>query len=80
MQETAEEATRRRTTWARQLAATTKWDAGVHPEHGVVIYWHERIWQVVGGDIVAPSMRGLVGVRVGEVQWITPRERQEPRT
>lgn len=68
----------RRTEWARRL--TPKWDAGVHPEHGVVVYWHERIWRVVGGDATAPSLHGLVGVRVGDVAWVERRERQEPAT
>jgi hypothetical protein len=80
MQETTEEAAARRRRAAVALVKAKLWDASVHPDHGVVIYWHERIWRVMGGDVVAPSLMGLVGLRVGEVQWVVQRERQEPVT
>lgn len=81
MQETAEEtAARRRRAAVALVKGAKSWDAGVHPDHGVVIYWHERIWRVMGGDVVAPSLMGLVGLRVGEVQWVMQRARQEPAT
>ena len=80
MQETAEEAAARRRRAAVALVKAKRWDAGVHPDHGVVIHLYERIWRVAGGDVMAPSLIGLVGVRVEEMQWVVQRERQEPAT
>ncbi|MGH7487097.1 MAG: hypothetical protein ACREMY_16060 [bacterium] len=65
---------------ARELVAAKNWDAGVHPHHGVVIYWESRIWQVAGGDVRAPSLIGLAGVRVHEVEWLKPGVRPDPVT
>ena len=75
MMETLEEVAARRRRAAVALVKAKRWDAGAHPEHGVVIYLDERIWRVAGGDVMAPS---LVGLRVDEVQWVAQRERQEP--
>ena len=55
-------------------------DAGVHPEHGVVIYYSNRIWRIAGGDFRLPSLIGLAGVRVSEVTWIKQAHRPEPVT
>lgn len=63
-----------------QRLALAKHDAGVHPVHGVVIYYSNRIWSVVGGDPRSPSLMGLAGVRVTEVTWLKPGDRPEPVT
>jgi hypothetical protein len=55
-------------------------DAGVHPEHGVVIYYAARVWRIAGGDVRSPSLIGLAGVRVSDVQWLAARPRREPVT
>lgn len=65
---------------ARTLRERGGWDAGVHPEHGAVIYWERRIWRVSGGDLTAPSLIGLAGVRVHDVQWVANCAREEPVT
>ena len=65
---------------ARTLNERGDWDAGVHPEHGTVIYWERRIWRVSGGDLTAPSLIGLAGVRVNDVRWVVDRTREEPVT
>ena len=65
--------------FARRLLRA-KYDAGVHPVHGVVIYYSNRIWSVVGGDPRSPSLMGLAGVRVTEVTWLKPGVRPEPVT
>jgi hypothetical protein len=62
---------------AKQLAAASH-DAGVHPEHGAVIYCHDRIWRVAGGDYVHPSLICLAGVRLADVAWLVIRLREEP--
>lgn len=64
---------------ARRLVEA-KHDAGIHPVHGVVIYYAHRIWRVAGGDFRSPSLIGLAGVRVSEVTWLTPGHRPEPVT
>lgn len=63
-----------------QRLVEAKHDAGVHPEHGVVIYFSNRIWRVAGGDPRSPSLMGLAGVRVSEVTWLKPGHRPEPVT
>ena len=64
---------------ARRLSEANH-DAGVHPEHGVVIYYSGRVWRVAGGDFVRPSMFCLAGVRVADVHWLTRRVRKDPVT
>jgi hypothetical protein len=49
---------------ARRFAAAGH-DVGVHPEHGVVVYYSQRVWRVAGGDFIHPSLMGLAGVRLG---------------
>ena len=65
---------------AQRLVKAKGWDAGVHPQHGAVIYLYDRIWRIAGGDLISPSLIGLAGVRVRDVQWLTDRVRQEPVT
>ena len=65
---------------AQTLRERGDWDAGVHPDHGVVVYWERRIWRVSGGDLTAPSLIGLAGVSVREVRWVVDGRRQEPVT
>ena len=62
---------------ARNLAAHGQ-DPGVHPQHGVVVYYANRIWRVVGGNCRSPSLMGLRGVRIHEVTWLKAGVRPEP--
>lgn len=66
--------------WAMRLFFAKGWDTGEHPQYGTVLYRERRIWQLTGADLYSPSLIGLAGVNVSDVQWVVDRTREEPVT
>jgi hypothetical protein len=66
--------------WAMRLFFAKGWDTGSHDSYGTVLYRERRIWQLTGSDLYEPSLIGLAGVNVGDVQWVVDRTREEPVT
>lgn len=63
----------RQTKLSRELAFARRLGArgykpGIHV-HGVVVLYNGRVWRVVGGSDVSPSLLGT-DISIGEVLWV----------